>query len=109
MSSATTPTRPDPYATLRRACRYASRKYRELRNTEDYRYCHESFAMRDALQLTEVRFPELRTYGVESGQLQSGEYFSYLNTGDTYNPTIVHFRGRFSVCAWGDIVERYDR
>lgn len=33
--------------------------------------------------------------------------FEYLNTGDTYCPTIVRFNsGRYAVTSWGDIVER---
>ena len=33
--------------------------------------------------------------------------FEYLNTGDTYVPTIIRFAdGRYIVASWGDIVER---
>lgn len=31
----------------------------------------------------------------------------YLNTGDTYTPTLLfdHLRGSWRVCSWGDVVE----
>jgi len=32
---------------------------------------------------------------------------TYLNTGDTYAPTLLLYRGRWQVGCWGDIAERY--
>lgn len=50
------------------------------------------------------------TYGVEyipAGHNAKSPGFEYLNTGDTYCPTIVRFdSGRYAVTSWGDIVER---
>lgn len=88
--------------------RYARRKLSELRRLPDYRYCHESFAVRDALQLAELRFVDSGTFGVEGAQLQNGDGFDYLNSGDAYSLTVIYFHGQFSVGCWGDIVERYD-
>lgn len=52
------------------------------------------------------------TYGVEHvtrGRNARSPAFDYLNTGDTYTPTIVRFAdGRYCVARWGDIVERGD-
>ena len=53
---------------------------------------------------------EAGTYGVEyipPGHNARSPGFEYLNTGDTYAPTIVRFDdGRYVVSSWGDIVER---
>ena len=32
---------------------------------------------------------------------------TYLNTGDTYAPTLLKYRGRWQVGSWGDIAEKY--
>ena len=31
--------------------------------------------------------------------------FSYVNMGDTYDPTIVRYQGSFRVTSWGEMVE----
>jgi len=61
----------------------------------------------------------LETYGVEylfkgSDGLrcdpegcQDQPICTYLNTGDTYAPTLLQYRGRWQVGCWGDIAERY--
>ena len=33
----------------------------------------------------------------------------YLNTGDTYNPTILFYDGRFILTTWGDFFERNEK
>lgn len=48
------------------------------------------------------------TYGVEAVWRRGNGAlaFEYLNTGDTYAPTIVRFAsGTYAVKSWGDIVE----
>lgn len=48
-------------------------------------------------------------HGVEyipRGHNQESPSILYVNMGDTYSTTILWTRGRFSVCCWGDIVER---
>jgi hypothetical protein len=45
-------------------------------------------------------------YGVEAFQLKDGSYCDYLNTGDTYAPTLMRVHGRYRVASWGDIAER---
>ena len=63
---------------------------------------HKTFVLRlDALNEIE---PGL--CGAESFQTRAGEYVEYLNAGDTYTPTLIYFRGRYSIGAWGDIAER---
>lgn len=65
----------------------------------------------DAMILAD-RFME--AHGVEAieGEWVDGYYgnivASYVNTGDTYNPTLLHESetGRFILTSWGDWVER---
>ena len=94
---------------LRRAHRYCASKFAELRRIGIYLTCHESYAIRDVLQLTELRFLDLGTSGVEyiaPGKGKRSPEITYLNSGDTYAATILYIRGRFSVGCWGDVVER---
>jgi hypothetical protein len=35
--------------------------------------------------------------------------FKYVNTGDTYNATIIKYRGRYRVTTMGDMVETLER
>lgn len=47
-------------------------------------------------------------YGVES--IETGkEWAYYLNSGDTYNGTLIYFRGNFRVSTLGDFVETMER
>ncbi len=48
-------------------------------------------------------------YGVEGAETESGEWATYLNTGDTYNPTVIYWRGRYRVQSLGDLVETLER
>ena len=45
------------------------------------------------------------THGVESLALGNGEIVDYLNSGDTYTPTLVFWRGNYRVTDWGTLVE----
>jgi len=52
----------------------------------------------------------LLNYGVEHmrpSRLEDYEekVITYSNTGDTYNPTILHVDGKFWIGSWGDVVE----
>lgn len=47
------------------------------------------------------------TSGVEAVALGNGEIVDYLNAGDTYTPTLVFWRGNYSVTDWGTLVERH--
>ena len=51
---------------------------------------------------------EAEMYGVECVRFKDGSLaFEYLNTGDSYYPTIIRWSdGRYRVSSWGDIVER---
>jgi hypothetical protein len=60
---------------------------------------------------------EAETFGIEAVWRADGSKdcangrpaFEYLNTGDTYAPTIIRKdTGRYIVASWGDIVERGD-
>lgn len=48
-------------------------------------------------------------HGVEAVQSAGGEYADYLNTGDTYAPTVIYWRGRYRVQSLGDFVETMQR
>ena len=96
---------------VRRARAYAKRAETRLESTGDYRHCHRSFLVRDALLATETAFPDLGTFGVEGSEAGRGRRspaFDYLNTGETYELTVLYIRGRYTVGTWGDIVERGD-
>ena len=47
------------------------------------------------------------SYGVECFETSRGEAVHYLNTGDTYAPTLVRFRGTYRVASWGDLAEKH--
>lgn len=49
----------------------------------------------------------LGTFGVEAFQTRNGTWVEYLNTGETYCPTIVRMNGNYRIASWGDIAERY--
>lgn len=49
----------------------------------------------------------LGTFGVEAFQTKNGTWVEYLNTGETYSPTIVRMNGNYRIASWGDIAERY--
>ena len=44
-------------------------------------------------------------FGVESVQSTTGEYADYINTGDTYAPTVIFWRGKYRVQSIGDFIE----
>jgi hypothetical protein len=46
-------------------------------------------------------------FGVESFETSKGEAVQYLNTGDTYSPTICRFRGNYLISSWGDLAEKH--
>jgi hypothetical protein len=47
----------------------------------------------------------LETFGTEAFQTRNGTWVEYLNTGDTYAPTIVRINGHYRIASWGDIAE----
>lgn len=47
------------------------------------------------------------SFGVEGFQLRDGAWCEYLNTGDTYSPTLLRVRGVYRVGCWGDVAERH--
>jgi hypothetical protein len=101
----------DRRAYLIKARRYARARYRHWRDDPDYRYAHCSFAAARALEDTERQFPDLGTFGVEGHSWTTYHGVNYLNTGDTYDATIL-FRSdseRFWIGSWGDFVEHNER
>lgn len=51
----------------------------------------------------------LNLFGVESiprGHNAHSPAIEYVNTGETYQPTVLWINGRFSIGDWGSIVER---
>lgn len=89
--------------TLKKARAFAARHFRENRGT-----CHPSHDVADALLAAEKKF-DLGTFGVEGTCQGNGDPvdLQYLNTGDTYATTLLHFEGRFRVGCWGDIMEQH--
>lgn len=47
--------------------------------------------------------------GVESAQSSSGEWLSFLNSGDVYNGTVIYWRGKYRVQSLGDFIETMER
>lgn len=47
------------------------------------------------------------THGVEAFETRRLGWCEYLNAGDTYTPTLLHFNGSYRVACWGDIVEKH--
>lgn len=94
---------------VRAAAKYARRKLKELRDSDDYWYRHDSFAVRDAMLITESRFVDLGTFGVEyipQGTDRRSPAIDYLNAGDAYELTVLYVNGQFRVGDWGYYVER---
>lgn len=60
-----------------------------------------------------VRFVSLDVlgefHGVESIEFTNGEFADYLNAGDTYEPTLIYWRGAYRVQSMGDFVETMER
>lgn len=92
------------YELAKKAARYARLQFNRLSGDPEYMWAHESHAVAEALRLTEAKFPELDTFGVEGS---CDPEFQYLNTGDPYDTTVVYRKGRFYAGNWGDIAERY--
>jgi len=61
----------------------------------------------------DIRLHALNTaggfHGVESIETTAGEYANYLNSGDTYTPTVIYWRGNYRVQSVGDFVETMGR
>lgn len=58
------------------------------------------------VRLTVLNSIDPGLYGVESCETTGGEYADYLNTGDTYAPTLIYWRGNYRVQSIGDFIER---
>jgi len=93
-----------------KARNWCRRRFQWLRDNDfDNRYCHESHTVAQAMRETEAIYVDLGTFGVEGDCHLNGEGrfdHQYLNTGDSYELTIMHYKGRFLVTSWGDIAER---
>ena len=61
------------------------------------------------IRMTVLDSIEPSTFGVESIAFVNGEYADYLNAGETYNPTLIHWRGRYRVQSMGDFIETMER
>lgn len=48
-------------------------------------------------------------YGVESAHAPGEGWATYLNTGDTYAPTIIRWAGTYRVQSLGDFIETQER
>lgn len=70
--------------------------------------CHYMPAWND-VRLTVLNSIDPGLYGVESCETVNGEYCDYLNTGDTYAPTVIFWRGAYRVQSLGDFIETMER
>jgi hypothetical protein len=59
------------------------------------------------VRLTVLNSIDPGLHGVET--IQGDEYADYLNTGDTYAPTLIYWRGAYRVQSVGDFVETMER
>jgi len=96
---------------LTKARRYAARKLREQRNENQF-YRHDSFNVAEALRLTEARFVDMGTFGVESitsvnGDETYGLELQYLNSGEMYCLTLCfdETRNCFLIACVGNMIE----
>lgn len=48
-------------------------------------------------------------HGLEACEAANGEFADYLNTGDTYAPTVIYWRGAYRVQSLGDFIETLER
>lgn len=49
------------------------------------------------------------THGIESVVASNGWWADYLNTGDSYAPTVIYWNGRYRVQSLGDFIETMER
>ena len=62
-----------------------------------------------ALRMTCLNAIDAGLHGLESAETTEGEYATYLNTGDSYAPTVIYWRGRYRVQSIGDFIETQER
>ena len=96
----------DDASYLRSARIYA--RYRFSVHSSNDPHCHESHNVAMALRDTERRFVDLGTCGVEGDCEENGDghiTIQYLNSGDSYAPSIFFYEGRFIVTTLGDLVQ----
>jgi len=60
-----------------------------------------------------LRFADdiLKTCGLESFRVKVAgvwRWVTYLNAGDTYNTTLLLYRGKIYIGCWGDLAEKYE-
>jgi hypothetical protein len=60
------------------------------------------------LRLTALNAIDDGLFGVEAVTVGT-EYADYLNTGETYAPTVIYWRGNYRVQSLGDFVETIER
>lgn len=58
------------------------------------------------LRLFALNYIDNGLHGVESFQDRKGNYIDYLNTGDSYNDTLI-YDGKYKVVCLGDYIEKY--
>lgn len=80
------------------------------------RWIRQCYHRPDDVSLQLLALNELiEGFGVEaigtSPDFTSPPPFEYINTGDTYNATIIrdNRKGRFFISTWGDVVETHPR
>ena len=80
---------------------------KEYPNTNNWvRSCYN--LPRNADIILELVNEILHCFGVEGSPDTDGNFLSYVNTGETYDLTLCHYKGKFIISSWGDIVENND-
>ena len=61
------------------------------------------------LRLTALNAIEPGLHGCEAVESSNGEFADYLNSGDSYNPTVIYWKGNYRVQSLGDFIETMER
>lgn len=73
-------------------------------NTYVSNYAHSSHLVQLRLQACDLL---AGTFWVEGFLTDEGLSCQYLNTGDAYAQTLLHYNGAFQLGSWGDVVEEF--
>ena len=76
--------------------------------TERARVCYTPPLTHD-IRLHCLNAIDRELHGVEAIESTAGQYADYLNTGDTYAPTVIYWRGAYRVQSIGAFIETMAR
>jgi hypothetical protein len=93
---------------LRRILKARRRKEIEELSTDAADLQRESYGKQSIQTLRFVALSQvLGGFGEESFRTRKGEWVTYVNMGDTYNVTLLKFRGTYRVGDWGTLAEKH--